>query len=170
MREGPETEQRREFFVDTPIEKLRVYAKSEADSAADYPGVYVDLIPNGRGGDDGKMLACVEYESVEKVLQTCVYQPGVDEPTQIVKHNPNAGAFLCTITETLRRTVVIKADCRENAEDALAELYKNEKIALGADDYAETEFTAEQASESADLSVYKRYDWEECYWDEGGKE
>ena len=123
-------EQKREFYVDTPIGKLRLYAKSEEDSAEDYPGVYVDLIPNGRGSDDGKMLACVEYESVEKVVQTCIYQPEVEEPVQIVKHNPLGGTFLCTVTEMLTRTVVIKADCRENAEDALAELYKNEEIFL----------------------------------------
>ena len=162
--------QKREFCVSTPQGKLRVYAKSEVDSDADYPGVYVDLIPNGRGNNDGKMLACVEYESVEKGLQTCVYQPEVDEPVQIVKHNPLGGNFLCTVTETLSRTVVIRADCRENAEDALAELYRSEKIVLDADDYAETEFSAEQAPASEDLSVYKRYAWEECYQDEGGNE
>lgn len=78
----------REFFIDTPLGKLRVWAKHETDTADDFPGVYIDLVGSDNGCDD--MLACVEYDSVDGNLQTCVYQPGMDEPVSIVKHSTEA--------------------------------------------------------------------------------
>lgn len=75
----------REFYIDTPLGKLRVWAKHETDCSADYPGVYIDLV--GGDGECDEMLACVEYNSADKILQTCVYQPGMDEPVSIVKHD-----------------------------------------------------------------------------------
>ena len=74
----------REFFIDTPLGKLHVWAKHDKDFADDYPGVYIDIV----GGDSeyGDMLACVEYNSADKILQTCVYQPVTDEPVSIVRH------------------------------------------------------------------------------------
>ena len=64
----------REFKVVTPLGNLRVYSKSEIDCAQDFPGVYVDLI-----AEDGtsELLACVEYDSMKRVMQTCAYQPDV---------------------------------------------------------------------------------------------
>ena len=59
----------REFFVDTPFGKIKVYAKTNVDDPDDYPGVYVDLVK----GDKLVQLACVEYDSVKEKLQTCVY-------------------------------------------------------------------------------------------------
>lgn len=77
---------KREFFVDTPLGKLRVWAKHpNGDSPADYPGVFVDFIP--KDGTDHILLACVEYESSEELIQTCVHGNGLsDEPTAVVKH------------------------------------------------------------------------------------
>lgn len=70
----------RDFNIDTPLGQLRVYAKHQTDSPNDFPGVYIDI------KETNDMLACVEYESVDKQLQTCVYQPGNDEPVAIIKH------------------------------------------------------------------------------------
>lgn len=75
----------REFFIDTPLGKLHVWAKHETDCADDYPGVYIDLA-GGDGECDG-MLACVEYNSADMMLQTCVYQPWMDEPVCVIAHN-----------------------------------------------------------------------------------
>lgn len=75
----------REFFIDTPLGKLHVWAKHDTDCAADYPGVYIDLV--GGDGECDDMLACVEYNSTDKILQTCVYQPGMDEPVSVVRHD-----------------------------------------------------------------------------------
>lgn len=75
----------REFYIDTPVGRLHVYAKHDSDNAENFPGVYIDLVKDN--DDYGDMLACVEYDSAENNLQTCVYQPGQDEPTQIVIHD-----------------------------------------------------------------------------------
>lgn len=71
----------REFYINTPLGKLKVWAKHEIDCAEDCPGVYIDLVRDGRDDD---MLACVEYDSYNKRLQTCVYQPGIDTPVDII--------------------------------------------------------------------------------------
>ena len=75
----------REFYVYTPLGKLRVWAKHTSDDPDDFPGVYVDLV--SKEGEWGELLACVEYDSIEKGLQTCVYQPNQDDPVSIVKHD-----------------------------------------------------------------------------------
>ena len=74
---------KREFYVDTPLGKLKVWAKTEADDWNDYPGVYVDLV---REGEQDVLLACTEYVSHDGYIQTCVYQPDADEPAEIVVH------------------------------------------------------------------------------------
>lgn len=79
----------REFYVYTPLGKLRVWAKHTSDDPDDFPGVYVDLV--SQDGDFGELLACVEYDSIEKGLQTCVYQPYQDAPASVVKHDVNGG-------------------------------------------------------------------------------
>ena len=76
----------REFYIDTPLGKLKVWAKHKIDNAVDFPGVYVDLV---RDGMDDDMLACVEYDSCHDRLQTVVYQPAIDEPHEIVVHDLN---------------------------------------------------------------------------------
>lgn len=74
----------REFIVDTPLGKIKVYAKHPKDHPADFPGVFVDFVePNG----DLVPLACVEYDSGDNRLQTCVYGDGSnDSPTEVVHH------------------------------------------------------------------------------------
>lgn len=75
---------RREFFVETPLGKLRVHAKHEVDIQDDYPGVYVDLVSPGCPEE---MLVCVEFNySDPNEIMTTVYQPGLDEPCEIVHH------------------------------------------------------------------------------------
>ena len=74
----------REFYIYTPLGKLRVWAKHTSDDPDDFPGVYVDLV--SKDSEYGELLACVEYDSIEKGLQTCVYQPYQDEPASIVRH------------------------------------------------------------------------------------
>ena len=74
------------FYIDTPLGKLRVYAKHDIDCAADYPGVFIDLVKEETDGY-GEMLCCVEYDSVRNRLQTVVYQPYVDDPEAIIVHD-----------------------------------------------------------------------------------
>lgn len=79
----------RDFCVDTPLGTLHVYAKhSIVDSPADYPGVYVDLVRNGR---DPEMLACVEYDSGDETMLTTAYDIGRDEP--VFAHHNDLTAF-----------------------------------------------------------------------------
>lgn len=78
----------REFYVETPLGLLKVWAKHDVDLSLDFPGVYVDLV---REGEDDVLLACVEYESVDKRIQTCVYGDAREEaPTHIVVHELEA--------------------------------------------------------------------------------
>jgi len=77
---------KREFIIDTPLGKLRVWAKHDQDCLVDFPGVYVDFLQDGK---DDALLACVEYDSSNDRLQTCVYQPAIVEPVEIVVHDLN---------------------------------------------------------------------------------
>lgn len=78
------TEVKRDFEVQTPLGTLRAWSKHETDTMEDYPGVYVDL--KGIAGNNQELLACVEYDSGNNRLQTCVYQPEQDEPVEIIVH------------------------------------------------------------------------------------
>lgn len=70
--------------MDTPLGKLKVWSKHDVDSPSDYPGVYIDLV---RANGEEELLACVEYESTNSCLQTCVYGDALsDYPTDIVEH------------------------------------------------------------------------------------
>lgn len=72
---------KREFYIDTPIGKLKVYAKHKKDCPADFPGVFVDLV---RDGDEDVLIACVEFDSCEKNLLATIYgQLYNDSPTDI---------------------------------------------------------------------------------------
>lgn len=82
----------REFFVNTPAGRLRACAKADygkrfpaVDDPEDFPGIFVDLI---RDGEDDIMLACTEWESYDKQLQTCVYgRLNADEPTDVIVYS-----------------------------------------------------------------------------------
>ncbi len=78
------------FFIDTPIGQLKVYAKHEVDCAADFPGIYIDLICPGLDYGNN-MLCCVEYDSCHKQIQTVVYQPRKEDPVTIVAHEIEEG-------------------------------------------------------------------------------
>ena len=83
---APTASNSREFFVDTPLGKLKVWAKHKTDDPEDFPGVYVDLV--GKDGEEDVCLACVEYESSKEGLYTCVYGNVKDDsPTHVIRHN-----------------------------------------------------------------------------------
>ena len=50
--------------------------------------------------------------------------------------------FEVEITETLQRTVVIRAGSRAEAEVLAEEMWNNEEIVLGAEDFVGAEFSA----------------------------
>ena len=62
---------KRQFYIDTPLGKLKVYAKAETDTSEEFPGVYIDLVTDEF--PEGDMVACVEYDSDFRRLQACVY-------------------------------------------------------------------------------------------------
>lgn len=73
----------REFFVDTPMGKLKVYAKHKKDTPEDFPGVFVDFI----GEDEDICLSCTEYDSAKKEIYTRVYGDANDNfPTDSIRH------------------------------------------------------------------------------------
>lgn len=76
-----ELQKKREFYIDTPLGKLKVYSKHEKDCPVDFPGVFVDLV---RDGDEDVMIACVDFDSCEQNLLTTIYgQLYSDTPTDI---------------------------------------------------------------------------------------
>ena len=77
---------KREFFVDTPIGPLHIYAKHEGvDSLDDYPGVYIDIV---KADGSSELLACVEFDSGNSTcVQSCLYDTGRDEPVVVHKHS-----------------------------------------------------------------------------------
>lgn len=93
---------RRIFYVDTPLGKLKIYAKHDnvptcfdendnpvfacKDFPEDYPGIYIDLIRPGEPDTSGELLCVVEYASNQDHLQTVVYDIGSDLPSHIYIH------------------------------------------------------------------------------------
>lgn len=80
-------ENKREFFVDTPMGQLRVYAKHANDHPEDYPGVYIDLIRPGVERIDSDPVCTVEYESCNKKLQTVAYNAEMDVPVAVTVYD-----------------------------------------------------------------------------------
>ena len=79
-----QSDKSREFYVNTPLGRLKVWAKQDIDNPEDYPGVFVDYIDK-----DGKdiRLCCTEYDSVNKAIYTHVYGNGnSDSPTDSIYH------------------------------------------------------------------------------------
>ena len=78
--------EKREFYIATVFGKIKVYSKHDADCTENFPGVFIDIITD----KEDIPLACVEYESVDGVIQTCVYGDVFDDaPTAVIKHNIN---------------------------------------------------------------------------------
>ena len=74
---------KREFTVETPLGRLRVWAKYDDDREDDFPGVYIDLCRDGK--DDDSQFACVEYNPIEERIQCNVYSdPESEYPTHII--------------------------------------------------------------------------------------
>lgn len=59
-----------EFFVDTPIGKLKVCAKPE-NMNSDYPGIYIDFVSSD--GEEVASVCCVEYSPADNTIATDVY-------------------------------------------------------------------------------------------------
>lgn len=76
---------KREFYVNTPIGRIKVWAKYEHDYEDDYPGVYIDFIPNGTTdeGYSNDQVCTVEYNPGEGCIKTVVYQKNVEEPMDV---------------------------------------------------------------------------------------
>lgn len=72
----------KEFYVDTPIGKIRVCAKYDGDAPYDYPGIYVEWVAKNYN----ELIACVEYDSIDKAMQTFTYKPFDDEPVHKTVH------------------------------------------------------------------------------------
>ena len=78
---------RREFYVETPMGKLKVYAKHpEGDCEQDYPGIFVDLV---REGSVDEFVACIEYDSNMGGILTTVYEFGDDCPSVYIRIDEN---------------------------------------------------------------------------------
>lgn len=72
----------KEFYVDTPIGKIRVYAKHDGIAPDDYPGIYVEWVTKNYS----ELIACVEYDSSNEVMQTFTYKPFNEEPVRKTVH------------------------------------------------------------------------------------
>ena len=118
----------RRFSVDTPFGKLNVYPKLLIDRPQDHPGVYVDLEQDGKAPE---LLACVEYNSLKRVLQTCVYQPDVaDEPVALVEHSlkkPRKITVPCDVA--IKRLYRVYVEVDEGASAARIEAEAKRMIA-----------------------------------------
>lgn len=74
----------REFFIDTPLGKMRVRAILEKDTPFMNPGVDVDLIHTTDEGEEvSKLLCAVSYNPEQHRMNTCVFDP---LPRAFVKH------------------------------------------------------------------------------------
>lgn len=81
----------RKFQVETPAGIIECYAKHEKDTAADFPGVYIDVrrTPKQLSGKQiGDLAACVEYDSATGHLQNVSYQMDFDDPVNIEVYEP----------------------------------------------------------------------------------
>lgn len=78
---------KREFFVDTPMGQLRVYAKHANDDPEDYPGVYIDLVIPGTERTDSDPVCTVEYDSGERRIQTVAYDAEMDAPVEVIVYD-----------------------------------------------------------------------------------
>lgn len=79
------SENKQEFFVETPLGKLHVYAKTEdkCSGATDFPGVWIDWINPDTG--EANPLVCTEYDPIAKGVYSHLYD-GCDEPAESLRH------------------------------------------------------------------------------------
>lgn len=62
--------------------------------------------------------------------------------------------YLVTIEETLSRTLKVKAESLEDAEEKVGDAYHNCEIILDAEDFVDKEITARETT-NEDLSLYE---------------
>lgn len=75
---------KREFYINTPLGNLKVWAKHDSDTPEDYPGVFIDFV-NEKNGDT--LLSCVEYDHLGGGIYTRVYgDADNDAPTDSIFH------------------------------------------------------------------------------------
>lgn len=139
---------KREFYIDTPLGKLRVWAKHDVDSALDFPGVNIDLIDE-KDGDI--IVAVVEYDSTDKRIQTCVYgDVDREDPTHIVELQnlptleEELKPYLMTVVETSCKDVIVYARSADEARTETQTLWDLQEIELTADDFSEMELLTPQ--------------------------
>jgi hypothetical protein len=63
--------------------------------------------------------------------------------------------YLVTIEETLSRTVKVKAESLEDAEEKVGAAYNDCKIILDAEDYVDTTFSTREITDE-DLYLYEK--------------
>lgn len=113
---------KREFYVDTPLGKLRIYAKTEKDSDTEFPGVFVELL-----SDFGRPLTvgCVEYDPAAEKLLTTVYDNGTPADTHyhntggytVIKYGDDGETVVCF---TKHESLLSAMDCAiKNGMDAV---------------------------------------------------
>ena len=80
---------KRVFYVDTPIGKIKVWAKYENDQMDDYPGVYIDFIPSGQADEryENDQVCTVEYNPTDNCIKTVVYRKDEEEPIAVHAYN-----------------------------------------------------------------------------------
>lgn len=111
------------FYVNTPVGKLKVWAKADwgteakEDNPEDFPGVFVDLV---RDGEPDDCLACIEWDSSDEVLQTCTYLPGNDEPEAVIKQDIRK-EYDVGIRVEARAYITVKAQNWEEAKKLAAD-------------------------------------------------
>lgn len=122
-----QSDKSREFYVNTPLGRLKVWAKQDIDNPEDYPGVFVDYIDK-----DGKdiRLCCTEYDSVNKAIYTHVYGEGNSEfPTDSIRYNnlwhfdrKELGKLFQTLVD-LSYKLPDEEDCTNRENDMCADIY-----------------------------------------------
>lgn len=121
-------EAKREFCIDTPLGKLKVYSKHEKDTPEDYPGVYVAYVdPNTM---KETVLTMVEYDHYGAndggSIYTRVYGNGLlEEPTESVCHEHLAGYDLA-----LAKKLICDFCQREFGPDDISSFDNLERVEL----------------------------------------
>lgn len=135
----------REFFVDTPLGKIRVKAKYDKDVAEDYPGIYVDLI--AENGEETP-LACVEYTPNDNTIAVDVYHDG---------ENPNmVERTYCTDlpgADLVEAKQVINEFVRENYHDEAANFSDLNKVPIAWTEYEEEGYSVNVYADLVDFAI-----------------
>ena len=72
------------FKVKIPNGYLMVEEKGAED---EYAGVYISFSKDGEEYDVSNIIACVEYDNVDREIKTETYSKGCEEPSHIICHS-----------------------------------------------------------------------------------